>query len=77
MHDGVDVVFGKDAVQQRGIACFAHDQFAAGNGFPEPGAQVVERDHGFAGRPELPYDVAADVTGSAGNQYFFAFHAEK
>jgi len=67
MHNRVDVVFGEDAVEQRGIAGLSHDEFSGGDRLAEARAQVVQRDDVFPGCAELPDDVAADIPGSAGH----------
>ena len=68
MHHGIDVVRGEQPVEQGGIAGVADDQLAVQHRGFETGAQVVQCDHTFAGFAELAYDMAADVTGTAGNQ---------
>ena len=68
MHDGVDLVLREYPVEQGGITSVADDEFAGRDRLPEARAKVVKRDDVLASRPELPYHVAADITGAAGYQ---------
>jgi hypothetical protein len=65
MYDRVDAVLRKQVFQQCHIAGIADDEFAGGNRRLETSREVVERDDVFALLAQLPYDVAADVAGTA------------
>jgi hypothetical protein len=75
VHDRIDIVLGKDSIQQSGIAGLAYDQFTGSDGFLKAGAQIIEDDDAFARSAELPYDMAADVAGATCDQYVLIFHA--
>jgi hypothetical protein len=69
VHQGVDPVIGKHGFQQCGVARIADDQFATGDGFLEARTEVVKRYDLFTLQPKLAQDVAADVSGTAGQKY--------
>jgi hypothetical protein len=50
------------------IANVANDQVTGGYPSPETLAQIVENDNAFAAFSELPYNVTANVAGTAGDQ---------
>jgi len=75
VHDRINGVLGKDAIQESRIAGLADDQFTGSDGPPEAGTQIIEDDDVFARSAELPHDMAADVTGPTRDQYAFVFHA--
>jgi hypothetical protein len=66
MHDRINLVLGKDFVQQFRIAGVADDQLAGFDGGLEAGTEVVQRYDRFAGLTELAHDVAADISGATG-----------
>jgi hypothetical protein len=71
MHDRVDIVLCEDALQVLRVARLTDDQFACRDSLPKAGTQVIEYYDVFARGTELPHDVAADVAGTAGDQYLF------
>ena len=50
------------------IADVAHHELAGGHRLPEALAEVIEDDDPLARLAQLPYDMAADVAGPAGDQ---------
>ena len=74
VHDRIEFVLGKEFIQQCSIARVPHDQVAGLDGIFEAGAEVVERHDRFAGRAELPHDVAADISSPASDEYLLVIH---
>jgi hypothetical protein len=70
----VDVVAREDLLEAVRIARVADDEIAVEHGLAEARREVVEHDDRFAGLPELPDHVRADVTGAAGHEYRFVSH---
>jgi hypothetical protein len=60
---------GQNRLHNAGIRQVRNDQLDAGwHGRAVPGAQIVEHHDGVAARGEGSYKMAADITGSAGDQ---------
>jgi hypothetical protein len=74
MHHRVNVVLGKKALQQGCVSGVTEHKITAGNRGLETGAEVVQGDYGLARLTELADHVAANVTGTAGNEYLFVLH---
>ena len=74
MHYRVNVVLRKKALQQVSVSGVTEHKFTAGNRGLETGAEVVQCDYRLIRLTELADHVAADVTGTAGNEYLFVLH---
>ena len=74
MHDRIDLVLGKQSLEQCCVTRVADNQFSAGDGGLEAGAQVIQRDHLLTLFAQLADDMAADVSRTASNQYLLVFH---
>ena len=74
MDDGLDPVLTDQARDQCLVAAVAGDQRHAFRDRPwKAGREIVEHDDALAGVAELKHHVAADITGSAGDQYRHRF----
>src|ERR1700738_365522 len=69
MHDRVDAVFLKNAIQRSPVRSVRNDELCAGrNGFLAAVREIVENDDVAAFGEELRSNYAADVPGSSGNK---------
>ena len=70
MDDGVDLVLGDDAADERLVADVAGDELRLRRDRPaEAGREIVEDDDLLAGIDQLPDHVTADVAGAAGDEH--------
>ena len=69
MHHGADLVLGEYARQQRAVADVADHQRRIADRLAEAGRQIVHDHHRFIAGPQLQDDVAADISGTAGDQH--------
>lgn len=70
MHDGIEAMAGKDLIQHGTIGRVAHDQLsAAGTAARYPCDKFVIDDYRVPGCEQFRGDNAADVAGSASDEY--------
>ena len=67
--NGLDAVIAQKPRHQRLIAGLADNEGCAfGDGPAVPGREIVEHDDAFAGIDHIVHHLAADITGSSGDQ---------
>jgi hypothetical protein len=69
MDDILNVVFGGDARDERGVAGVADDKSRRRmNGFAAAGRKIIEHDDSFAGVDEREHRVTSNIASAAGDQ---------
>jgi hypothetical protein len=74
MHDRIEGVLAKKSFEQWRVAGISDHQLAGGYCGLKSGREVVQRNDRFSAFAQLPHDMAADVSGSAGYEYLIVFH---
>ncbi len=74
MHDRVDVEALEQRLQAGRIPGIPDDELAMQDRAAKARREVVEHDDVLAGLAELAHDVAADITGAAGDENCLSLH---